>query len=107
MDWKQIYTTATQFERQQIAFMLLKHLQNYPTMPTLRYHFIGSRRKNKKAQVAYLSAFMFILATVSVATLLVSTNVPPAYGAPLVFFWISVLFIIFSVPPVRRARWAF
>lgn len=106
MNWKQVYATANQFERQQIAIMLLEHLHEHPPLPTLRYHFIGSQRKNKKAQVAYLSTFMFILGTVSVATWLVSTNVPPAYGAPLVFFWISVLFIIFYIQPVRRTHWA-
>ncbi len=106
MNWKQVHTTATRFERQQIALMLLEHLQKNPPMTTLRYHFIGSHRKNKKAQVAYLSVFMFILGTVSIATWLVSINVPPAYGAPLVFFWNVVLIIILWMQPVRRIRWA-
>jgi len=106
MNWKQVYAAATPAERRQITFLLLQHIQAHPPLPALRYHFIGSQRKNKKAQVAYLSAFMFILGTVSVATWLVSTNVPPAYGAPLVFFWIAVLFIIFSLTPVKRVRWA-
>lgn len=48
----------------------------------------------------------FIVETVSIATLLVSTNVPPAYGAPLVFVWNIVLLIMFWMKPVlfRRVR---
>ncbi len=104
MNWKQVYITATRFERQQIAFMLSKHLHKQPPMTALRYHFIGSQYKNKRTQALYLGIFIFILITFSVGTWMVSLNVPPAYGAPCDLFWFVCLFAIFYMQPARRTR---
>jgi hypothetical protein len=56
MNWKQV--RYSQFEREQIAIMLLEHLQKHPPLPALRYHFIGSRTKNKS--VAYLVLYVYL-----------------------------------------------
>lgn len=102
MNWKQLYNIATPAEREQITFFLLEQIDINAVLPVKQYHYIGASSKKKNAQVLYLSIFMFILVTVSLATWLVSINVPPAYGAPLVFFWITVLLTIPWVRPLRR-----
>lgn len=108
MNWTQLHTISTPDEREQITYLLFETIDLYTALSVRQYHFVGAPPKNKKSQVLYLSIFMFILITVSVATWLVSLNVPPAYGAPLVFSWAIVPFVIWILQvfiyKVRNAR---
>ncbi len=103
MNWNQVYATATRDQRQEIALLLLEYVR---THPPLRYHFVGLRNKNQKVQVLSLGVFIFILITLSLGAWLVSLNIPPSYGAPLVFAWNFVLAIILLIRPMRHTHWA-
>lgn len=114
MNWKQLYEATTPAQRQEIAWLLLrriharqssahrtKPIDYFITVYPKGYHFIGDHR-GRDPRALYRALFMFILTTVSLATWLVSLEVQPILGAPLVFCWSLVPLIILLIKPYKR-----
>jgi hypothetical protein len=117
MPWKQLYTATTPDDRIEMALHMLQvvttrrrrrllvglHLVRDRRAGRQRSHYIHNRRMPARAaRRLYRVLFMFILATVSLATWLVALHIHPRHGAPMLFAWSMLLLTVLLIKPYRR-----
>jgi len=118
MNWKQLYTTATPQEREEILLTMFRTIAARQQRLILargrllrerrraaRLHFIHDRRTPlaQRFTLGLLrSMIVFIAVTLSVATWLIAAHIPPMYGAPLLFGYDLLLLAILLFKPYRR-----
>ncbi len=118
MNWEQLYTAATPAEREEILITMFQALEARQQKVVLsrgrllrerrrtaRLHFIRDRRVpiNKRiARALVRSSFIFILVTLSIAAWLITANIHPMYGAPLLLGYNLILLAILLAKPYQR-----
>jgi hypothetical protein len=117
MPWKQLYTSNTPDDRIEIALHMLRVVTTRRRRRLLvglrlvrerrggwrRFHYIHNRRApGRAARRLSRILFMFILATLSLATWLVALHIHPRHGAPMLFAWSMLLLTVLLVKPYRR-----
>ena len=118
MNWQQLYTTATPAEREEILILMLQTIEARQQRIILargrllrerrraaRLHFVRDRRippVTRTTRNLLRTLIMFILSTISITVFLVSANIRPAYGAPLLFGYDLLLIALLLIKPTQR-----
>ena len=118
MNWQQLYTTATPAEREEILILMLQTIEARQQRIILargrllrerrraaRLHFIRDRRippVTRTTRNLLRTLTMFILSTISITVFLVSANIQPMYGAPLLFGYDLLLIAMLLIKPTQR-----
>lgn len=117
MEWKNLYTTATPAEREEILIAMLQAIEARQQRLILARgrlvrnrrraiiaHFIGDRRlapRPTRSRVIQFT-FIFILTTLSLTTWLIAAHIQPMYGAPLLFGYDLLLIALLLIKPTQR-----
>ena len=105
MNWKQLYACATPEERLEVLIHMLVVSTARQKLHTLTVshsaHYINNAHRASPRGV-YISTFIFILLTLSIAVWISMFILPPIYAAPLMLLHITSLTAILLVKPYRR-----
>lgn len=118
MNWKQLYTTATPAEREEILILMLQTIEAREQRLILargrllrerrraaRLHFVRDRRVppvTRATRNLLRTLTMFILSTISITVFLISARIEPRYGAPLLFGYDLLLIALLLIKPTQR-----
>lgn len=115
MNLKQLYTSATPQERDELLLLALQKIearQNIKVIargqiiherrgPFAGAHFLNDRRRRLIPRPLFLASFMVILTAVSLAIWISFFFIPPAYAAPLMLFHLTALITLLAVKPYK------
>ncbi len=114
MNWKQIHTALTKYEHNELGMLMFQYIKTHAQpfiiargrliyeqcSPQLHAHYHNGRRR--KAAPRYLLPFVYILSIVTIATIVLASQIPPVYGAPLVFLYVGGMIMILLFKPSKR-----
>ena len=115
MNLKQLYTSATPQERDELLLLALQKIearQNTKVIargqiirerrgPFAGAHFLNDRRRRLIPRPLFLASFMVILTAVSLAVWISFFYLPPAYAAPLMLIHLAALITLLAVKPYK------
>jgi hypothetical protein len=115
MNWKQLHRHARKREEILIMMLQLEARQQRIILArgrllrerrrAARLHFIRDRRippVTRTTRNLLRTLTMFILSTISITVFLVSANIQPRYGAPLLFCYDLLLIAMLLIKPTQR-----
>lgn len=114
MNWTQLHTASTEEERLELLLHMLHTLEARQSPIILAggrlrrerrservAHFIRDRRGRQLNRAIPRALYIFILGTVFFTLWLVALNIPPEFGAPLVFTYTVMLTAFLLMDPAR------